>query len=1061
MPPFELQIGGGYRIVIPDRINLGASGYFIPIPHRRLIFSFIRGLLLIIIAAGIMAYREYRSNNSQPKRAFTVAGDGSGDFTTISAAVSAAPDHCTSPFRIYIKTGVYAEHVKVGRAKTHLEFVGDGIDKTIVAFGLSEAELNRTYNAATVYVRGDDFIARYITFVNHAGPSRGGAPAFTSEGNRTVLYRCKFQTYRATVYARYGYQFYRECEIYGSSNIIFGSAVAVFQNCTIFAGMPLPQDRITVTAHGVRSAPSAFSLHICTITRDPDQAAGPHGYLGSPWPPSSTTVVMQSFMDEIIHPYAWLLHNIIRGGPFGYYGEYDNRGPGATRHHSAPILTPQSARNFTVATLLHGGEWLPQTGGPIVDVPPEVDKVCKRADRDYYRNIYDFCVRVLLSDKRTTPNADLPAFGFVGLDFEFVNASDTYDRIHQEDARKCYGRQELLQYMPSVVRHHIPSHQVRQGGPPQKGLRDVLLPTSRVLCFTKYIFTFSCVSFIFDTYKMPPFELQIGGGYRIVIPDRINLGASGYFIPIPHRRLIFSFIRGLLLIIIAAGIMAYREYRNAQPERAFTVAGDGSGDFTTISAAVAAAPDHCTSPFRIYIKASVYAEHVKVGLAKTHLEFLGDGMDKTIIMYNLSEAELNRTYSAATVYVRGDDFTARDITFINHAGPRRGGAPAFTSEGNRTVLYRCKFQAYRATVYARYGYQFYRDCDLHGTSNIIFGSARAVFQSCTIFAGMPLGGDRITVTAHAARTPRKEPSVFSLHNCTVTREPVAVPAGARVLAYLGSPWPAMSTTVVMQSLLDKLVHPRGWLLDNINGPSRCCAEYDNRGPGAKRLNTTTLGRSAIINLTAQSALNFTVAKLLHGDEWLPSTGITYVMDSSVRYLALLLLLLHGYCCYTAGVDAVDVPPEVDRVCKRADRDYIPTVYDFCVQFLLIDKRTPTANLTMLGFIGLDSEFVNVSLTYEYIKMMRQNATGDKICYDICLQLYDNVFLAMKYGKGALSEKDYERFYYMISAITGIVDSCDFCFDHPGKFNPFKQRNFHVRGIQVSILGVASLLLGWP
>ncbi|KAG9443927.1 hypothetical protein H6P81_015267 [Aristolochia fimbriata] len=291
-----------------------------------------------------------------------------------------------------------------------------------------------------------------------------------------------------------------------------------------------------------------------------------------------------------------------------------------------------------------------------------------------------------------------------------------------------------------------------------------------------------------------PFELDIGGGYTIAIPDRINLGgASGYFIPIPHRRLLFSFIRGLVLIFIAAASIAYRKlYDNNSEKRpeSFTVAGDGRGDFTTISAAVASAPDHSPSPFRIYIKTGVYAEHVKVGRAKTHLEFIGDGIDKTVIVFGLSEAELNRTYSAATVYVRGDDFIARDITFINNAGPHGGGAPTFTSEGNRTALYRCKFQAYRATVYA-------------------------------------------------------------------------------------STWPPFSATVVMQSLLDELIDPHGWLLYMTNGPSGYTGEYDNRGPGAKRLKSTTLRHSA--NLTAQGAQNFTVAKLLHGDEWLPPTGISYMV----------------------------------------------------------------------------------------------------------------------------------------------------------------------------------------
>ncbi|KAG9443926.1 hypothetical protein H6P81_015266 [Aristolochia fimbriata] len=364
--PMEIETGGGNAaIATPNRINIGDTGYSIPIPQwRRVLFSCSRALIYFAIAAAFVGYGRQLK---QERHSFTVAVDGRGDFTTISAAVAAAPDHRISSFRIYIKTGLHVEHVKVGLDKTHIEFIGDGVEKTIIVFNHSQADLNSTYSAATVYVRGDDFVARDITFMNKAEPLRGGAPAFTSEGNRTVLYRCSFEAYRATVYARFGYHFYRECNIYGTSDIIFGSATAVFQQRTIFAGLPVVGDRITVTAHEVRSSPrepSVFSLHICTITRDLRAGRAtasdhiPRGYLGTVrWPSSSSTVVMQSFLDEVIDPHGWLPYNTTTLlGPSGFYGEYHNRGPGAKRlmksEHSANVLTAGGAQNFTVAQQL-------------------------------------------------------------------------------------------------------------------------------------------------------------------------------------------------------------------------------------------------------------------------------------------------------------------------------------------------------------------------------------------------------------------------------------------------------------------------------------------------------------------------------------------------------------------------------------------------------------------------------------------------------------------------------------------------------------------------------------
>ncbi|KAG9443959.1 hypothetical protein H6P81_015299 [Aristolochia fimbriata] len=355
--PMEIEIGGGNAAVaIPNRINIGDTGFSIPIPQwRRVLFSCFRALVFFCMAAAFVGYSR---RLKQERHSFTVAVDGRGDFTTISAAVAAAPNHSPSSFRIYIKT-----------------------EKTIIAY--SEEDLNSTYSAATVYVRGDDFVARDITFMNKAETHRG-APAFTSEGNRTVVHRCNFEGYRHTVFARFGYHFYRDFNIYGTSDIIFGSATAVFQQCTIFAGLPgVVGDRITVTAHASwpRREPSVFSLHICTITRD--LRAGretasdhiPRGYLGTvPWPSSSSTVVMQSILDEVIDPHDWLPNNTTTVGPSGFYGEYDNRGPGAKRlmksRHSANILTADGAQNFTVAKLLlHGDEWQ----SPSSPIPPPPD----------------------------------------------------------------------------------------------------------------------------------------------------------------------------------------------------------------------------------------------------------------------------------------------------------------------------------------------------------------------------------------------------------------------------------------------------------------------------------------------------------------------------------------------------------------------------------------------------------------------------------------------------------------------------------------------------------------
>ncbi|MBA0548650.1 hypothetical protein Golob_019737, partial [Gossypium lobatum] len=79
-----------------------------------------------------------------------VAKDGTGNFTNITDAVSAAPNNSDTRFVIYIKAGAYFENVEVDRKKTMLMFVGDGIGKTVVKASRNVVDGFTTFRSATV-----------------------------------------------------------------------------------------------------------------------------------------------------------------------------------------------------------------------------------------------------------------------------------------------------------------------------------------------------------------------------------------------------------------------------------------------------------------------------------------------------------------------------------------------------------------------------------------------------------------------------------------------------------------------------------------------------------------------------------------------------------------------------------------------------------------------------------------------------------------------------------------------------------------------------------------------
>ncbi|MFY7889853.1 MAG: pectinesterase family protein, partial [Spirosomataceae bacterium] len=98
----------------------------------------------------------------------TVAKDGTGNFTTVQAAVNAAPTGRTSVYRIYIKNGTYTEVVTVPSNKPFLQFVGQTRDGVIITFNNYNGKTNPaggtfgTSNSATVTINANDFSAANV-----------------------------------------------------------------------------------------------------------------------------------------------------------------------------------------------------------------------------------------------------------------------------------------------------------------------------------------------------------------------------------------------------------------------------------------------------------------------------------------------------------------------------------------------------------------------------------------------------------------------------------------------------------------------------------------------------------------------------------------------------------------------------------------------------------------------------------------------------------------------------------------------------------------------------------
>ncbi|XP_028770844.1 putative pectinesterase/pectinesterase inhibitor 22 [Neltuma alba] len=293
-----------------------------------------------------------------------VALDGSGHYRSISEAVDAAPRQSKGRYVIYVTKGIYKENVDLKRTKPNIMLVGEGIGKTIVTGNRNFMQGWTTFRTATVAVSGKGFIARDMSFRNTAGPVNHQAVALRVDSDQSAFYRCSIEGHQDTLYAHSLRQFYRECEIYGTIDFIFGNGAAVLQNCKLYTRVPLPLQKVTITAQGRKSPHQNTGF----VIQDSFVLATQPTYLGRPWKQFSRTVYINTYMSGLVQPRGWLEW----AGNFAlntlWYGEYKNYGPGSALGGRVKwpgfhiIKDPAAANDFTVQHFIDGGSWLPATG---------------------------------------------------------------------------------------------------------------------------------------------------------------------------------------------------------------------------------------------------------------------------------------------------------------------------------------------------------------------------------------------------------------------------------------------------------------------------------------------------------------------------------------------------------------------------------------------------------------------------------------------------------------------------------------------------------------------------
>ncbi|KAF4350519.1 hypothetical protein F8388_014980 [Cannabis sativa] len=138
------------------------------------------------------------------------------------------------------------------------------------------------------------------------------------------------------------------------------------------------------------------------------------------------------------------------------------------------------------------------------------------------------------------------------------------------------------------------------------------------------------------------------------------------------------------------------------------------------------------------------------------------------------------------------------------------------------------------TLYVQTHRQFYHNCVISGTVDFIFGDAAAVVQNSLIIVRKPEKNQNNAVTAQG-RVNKHETTGIVLQNCRIVPEQKFFSERLLTPTYLGKPLKKYSRTVIMESIIDDLIQPAGWLeWDNGDFGLNTVyfAEYANKGPGA-------------------------------------------------------------------------------------------------------------------------------------------------------------------------------------------------------------------------------------
>jgi pectinesterase len=338
----------------------------------------VKGSLAVAITAALLG----PSAPALAAGGVTVAADGSGNYTTVQAAVNAAPANQTSTFTITIKPGTYRGTVSIPANKPHLSLVGAGSSASAVVLVENHASgtpkpgggTYGTSGSATVTIAAADTTVGNLTMSNDFNEAASTLSAKQAVAVNTSGDRVQFSNVRVlgnqdtllvnsagTAVRRL---YVRNSYVEGDVDFIFGAGTMVFQNGEVRSltrGSSSNNGYITAAATNVANRYGFLFWGTHLTSNAPAKSV----YLGRPWHPGGDPNAIAQVlyrgvtMDAHIRDDPWTDMSGFSWRDARFF-EYASTGAGAAVNGNRPQMSGATAQQYTPTAYLAGSDgWNP------------------------------------------------------------------------------------------------------------------------------------------------------------------------------------------------------------------------------------------------------------------------------------------------------------------------------------------------------------------------------------------------------------------------------------------------------------------------------------------------------------------------------------------------------------------------------------------------------------------------------------------------------------------------------------------------------------------------------